>query len=294
MRRFSYLLVALSLVPLTGCAAFSEDVAGGDAGIRVVTAFYPLEYVATRVAGSHAGVENLTVPGKEPHDLELTIKETAAVAQADLVVVEHGFQTAVDDAVETSAEGDVVDVTDVVELKRDDDGHPNPHFWQDPLLLADVGDAVAAALAGIDEDHADDYTANAAALRSDLEAVDASYAAGLAGCERDTVVVSHDAFGYLTRYGLHFEAIAGLSPDAEPTPADLGHLQQLIEEDGITTVFGERLAPPDLVDTLAQDAGVTTGVLDPIEGLTPETDAEDYLTLMAENLSALRTANGCP
>jgi zinc transport system substrate-binding protein len=48
------------------------------------------------------------------------------------------------------------------------------------------------------------------------------------------------------------------------------------------------------VDTLARDAGVTTAVLDPIEGLTDETEGEDYLTLMTQNLDALRDANGCP
>ena len=170
----------------------------------------------------------------------------------------------------------------------------DPHFWQDPLRLADLGDAVADTLSEVDEDHADEYAANAAGLRADLAALDAAYDAGLSGCERDTVVVSHDAFGYLDKYGLTFEAIAGLSPDAEPTPGDLGRLQQLIEEDGITTVFGERLAPPELVDTLADDVGVDTAVLDPIEGLTDETEDEDYLTLMAQNLDALRTANGCP
>ncbi len=69
---------------------------------------------------------------------------------------------------------------------------------------------------------------------------------GLADCERNTVVVSHDAFGYLSRYGLDIEPIAGLSPDAEPTPADLAELQELIDDDGITTVFSERLAPARL------------------------------------------------
>ena len=52
---------------------------------------------------------------------------------------------------------------------------------------------------------------------------------GLAACERTTMVVSHEAFGYLERYGLHFEPIAGLSPDAEPTPAVLADLQELID-----------------------------------------------------------------
>ena len=305
-------LVLAGTTLLAGCSAFSEDEGVGDGDVRVATGFYPLQFVTERVGGDLVSVENLTVPGKEPHDLELTIKETAAIAEADLVVFERGFQPAVDDGVETSAVGAVLDAADVVELRHVDEseheegeegeegeeahdhGDVDPPFWQDPLLLADLGDAVAEALSDVDDEHAAAYAANAADLRADLTALDASYSAGLAGCERDTVVVSHDAFGYLEKYGLHFEAIAGLSPDAEPTPADLARLQGLIEDDGITTVFGERLAPPALVDTLAQDAGVTTAVLDPVEGLTDETEDEDYLTLMAENLEALRTANGCP
>src|SRR5690606_30757288 len=120
-------------------------------------------------------------------------------------------------------------------------GDEDPHFWLDPLLMADLGEAVAAELGGIDPDRAADYDAAAATLREQLTELDTAYADGLATCERATVVVSHDAFGYLRRYGLTFEPIAGLSPDAEPTPADLQHLQELIRTDGITTVFSETL-----------------------------------------------------
>ncbi len=73
----------------------------------------------------------------------------------------------------------------------------------------------------------------------------------------------------------------------------LADLQRLIEDDGITTVFGERLASPRLTETLADDMGVRTAVLDPIEGLTDETADQDYLSLMRANLAALREANGC-
>ena len=116
---------------------------------------------------------------------------------------------------------------------------------------------------------------------------------GLASCERTTTVVSHQAFAYLERYGLDFEPIAGLSPDAEPTAADLGHLQEVIEADGVTTVFSERLVSPKMAETLADDLGVTTAVLDPIEGLSDDTAEEDYLSLMRANLAALQQANGC-
>ena len=61
----------------------------------------------------------------------------------------------------------------------------------------------------------------------------------------------------------------------------------------MTTVFSERLVSPKMADTLADDVGVTSAVLDPIEGLSDETADEDYLSLMRDNLTALRAANGC-
>jgi zinc transport system substrate-binding protein len=169
----------------------------------------------------------------------------------------------------------------------------DPHFWLDPLLVADFADAVADELSEVDPDGAGAYADNAARLRSDLEALDQEYTDGLADCERTTTVVSHQAFAYLGRYGLDLEPIAGLSPDAEPTAADLARLQDLIAEDGVTTVFSERLVSPKMAQTLADDLGVTTAVLDPIEGLSDETAEEDYLSLMRENLTALQQANGC-
>lgn len=326
MRRTAGLLACA--LTLSGCAAFGDDASG----TQVAAAFYPLAYVAERVAGEHATVTNLTTPGTEPHDLELTIRETAEISRADLVIHEQGLQPAVDDAVEQNAAGDVLDAADAVGLEpfdaehtedehaeeghvddeqaeddghteddahTEDDGHDHgedaldPHFWLDPMKMADLGDAVAEALAEVDPDHTEDFAAGAAALRADLEDLDTAYSDGLADCERDTIVVSHDAFGYLGRYGLEVAPVAGLTPDAEPTPATLADLQQLIDDDGITTVFSERLASPRLTQSLADDMGIATDVLDPLEGLTDETGDADYLTIMRDNLVALQEANGC-
>lgn len=309
------ILLALVLpVALAGCAAFSDEAPDSADGVQVATAFYPLQYVAQRVAGDLANVENLTQPGAEPHDLELTVAETADLAGADLVVYQQEFQPAVDEAVDQNAEGEVLDVTDVVELRRvaehsdeahaaggteehadeeHDHGDVDPHFWLDPVLLADVGDEVAARLADLDPDHAQDFAANARDLRADLEELDTEYAEGLAGCERDTVVVNHDAFGYLAKYDVHLEPIVGLSPDAEPTPADLSRLQDLIRDDGITTVFAETLVSRQTAETLADDLGLTVSVLDPIEGLRDADSDENYLSLMRANLAELTKANGC-
>lgn len=314
---------------LTGCSA-ADSAAEGP---TIVASFYPLAWTAEQIAGDHFTVEDLTRPGAEPHDLELSIRQISALASADLVVYESNMQPAVDEAVDTRAEGAVLDATDVVDpipfdeehdhaeeehateegheghdhsegdhadATAAEDGHDghdhgdlDPHFWLDPLRVADLGDAVAAELGKLDPEHAEEFTDNAQLLHRRLAALDTEYTDGLAGCQIDTIVVSHQAFGYLGKYGLHMDSILGLSPEAEPTAAVLADLRTLIQEKGITTVFSERLASAQVSDTLARSAGVETAVLDPIEGLTDETSKEDYLSLMRSNLEALQKANRC-
>jgi zinc transport system substrate-binding protein len=302
------LAAALALGSLAAC---SSDPEGSDDRITVVAAMYPLQYVAERIAGDTAAVETLTSPGTEPHDVELTVAQTAAVIEADVVLYLEGFQSAVDGAVTQSESEHVVDAADAASLvAAADEAHvhdesesarpaaegeeTDPHFWLDPTRLAAVAEDVGDALAEADPARATTYAANLEALLRDLERLDSEIAAGLDRCERDAVVVSHNAFQYWgDRYGLDMHAIAGLSPESEPSPQHIAELLDLIESEGVTTVFSETLASPEMAETLSADLGLETGVLDPVEGLSDETADEDYLSLMRANLGALRKANGC-
>ncbi len=296
---------AAAAVLLAGCGSSGGD---GETGRRAVASFYPLAWAAGQVAGDEWQVTNLTQPGTEPHDLSLSVLQTAEIGEADLMIVLGGFQPAVDRAVETGAEGALIDAADVVELlsadghehgadehgaDEHDGGDLDLHFWLDPLLMADLGDAIAEQLGDLDPDQAASYDDRAKALRETMTALDDKYSSTLSNCARDHVVVSHAAFNYLSRYGLHFEAIAGLSPDAEPSAADLARLQELIETEGLTTVFSERLVSPRAAEALAADTGAKVDVLDPIEGLSDQTTDEDYVSLMEANLDALQKALDC-
>jgi len=292
---------------LAGCGG--TDTSSGT-GPRVVASFYPLEYVAARVAGDDTDVVGLTTPGGEPHDVELTVRQTAEVEEADVLIHLRDFQPAVDEAVDQAEPAQVVDAAEVADLlsveeldeqaedeaRTEDDGNGNadPHFWTDPTRMVLLAEAVQQALADADPDNAETYERNLADLRRDLEELDTELEEGLADCARDTVVVSHDAFGYFgARYGLDMYPINGLSPEAEPSPAHLRELTDLIEEEGITTVFSETLASPEMAESLASDLGLETAVLDPVEGLSDVTAGEDYVSLMRANLTALQKANDC-
>jgi zinc transport system substrate-binding protein len=288
-------VLALTAPALAGCGAAGPSRNGQ---LRIVAGFYPLQYVAERVAGSHAAVENLTRSGVEPHDLELTVAQTGAVAGADVVFYERGLAPAVDRTIASTQPAHVVDAAPSAHLlpARPGAGETglDPHFWQDPTRLSAVAVAFERELARVDPTHKAAYARNLARLRHDLATLDHQIEKGLATCAVRTVVVSHDAFEYYgRRYNLDIQPIAGLSPDAAPSAKHIFELQRLIHTKHVTTVFYETLASPQMAHSLAHDLGIRAEVLDPIEGLSSATANQDYLSLMRANLAALRVANSC-
>jgi zinc transport system substrate-binding protein len=269
---------------LAGCGSASSS-----GRKSVVAAFYPLAYAAERVGGPALDVKNLTPPGAEPHDLELTPRQVAGIQEATLVLyLSHGFQPAVSKAVE-QAQGKKVDILAGLPLHAADGAEAgltaDPHVWLDPILFARVATRIGRALGR-----------PASSLVADLHSLDRGYRQGLRDCKRHEIVTSHAAFGYLAaRYGLEQVAITGLTPEAEPTPQQLAHVIQVVRRTHATTVFFETLVSPRLADTVAREVGARTAVLDPIEGLTPaeQKRGDDYLTLMRRNLLALRKALAC-
>ncbi|MGH3110385.1 MAG: metal ABC transporter substrate-binding protein [Gaiellaceae bacterium] len=262
---------------LAGCAGDDDD---DDTSTRtLVAAFYPLAWAAERIAGDDIAVVNLTPPGAEPHDVELSPRDVDTLHDAEHVVyVGGGFQPAVEDAID-GRDGPSLDV-----LREEEQ---DPHVWLDPVRFADVARSLGREL---------DRPAAAGALADELARLDASFRSRLAACERRVLVTTHSAFRHLAdRYGLAELALAGSSPEAEPGPRELERLVEEVRASGATTVFAEPLVSDRLAETVAREAGVTVATLDPLEGLSAERlDAgEDYLSVMRDNLAALRTALQC-
>jgi zinc transport system substrate-binding protein len=276
--------------------------------LDIVVAFYPFQFVAERLAGPNAAVQNLTEPGAEPHDVELTPRQVADIAKADLVIYQQSFQPAVDAAVAQDGGDHILDTATVVPLEPleeghghaegEEDGHDDegldPHVWLDPRKVASIAAAVTARLAEVDPAHRADFEANLATLTAELTDLDRDFAQGLETCVRREFVTSHAAFGYLARhYRLEQIAISGLSPEAEPSPARVAEVQDQAREHQITTIFYETLVSPAVAESIAGDLGLRTDVLDPIEGITEQSRGSDYIAVMRSNLTALRKANEC-
>jgi len=314
MRRNLFIFAAITSagLVLSGCSSSDSDNQASPV-IKVVAAVYPLEFVATAIGGDLVSVENFTPPGVEPHDLELTPSQVVTLDGADLLLYISGFQPALEEAAQQSAPANSLDLLAIDGLnllRATADGHDHgaeehaaeeansneelisdPHVWLDPERLVIVAKAVALKLSEADPENSLAFETNLNAFVTELEMLDQKFLTGLASCERDLIVTSHAAFGYLAdAYGLTQEAISGLNPESEPTPKRLNEIGKEAKADGTTTIFFETLASPKVAQTLADDLNIDAAVLDPIEGIS---EGQTYFSVMESNLEALRKALSC-
>ena len=315
---------AATALALSACSSTAPSSTSGakDGTLTVMASFYPLQYLAEKIGGEHVTVTSLTPAGAEPHDLELSPKTVDALSSADAVIYLAGFQSAVDEAIEQQAPKTVIDVSPAVQLveagvdanhpseeedegtdetqSSEADGHEDhhhdmsadPHFWLDPVRMANAATLVGDKLAEANPANAEMYKTNAKALKDELTSLGNDLVSKTSTCQIKTFVTAHTAFGYLAdRTGLTQVGISGLDPDSSPSPARLTEISQIAKDQGVTTIFTEALIDPKIAQTLADDLGITTAVLDPIESQTDP--SKDYSGVMNDNINALTKALNC-
>jgi zinc transport system substrate-binding protein len=284
------LVLALVVSAVVACGPSGP---GTDGRPRVVASFYPLAFVAERVAGDRARVEDLTPPGAEPHDFEPTSSQVIAISEADLLLyLGGGFQPAIEELAADAGDSalDVAEGQDVLPSHEDEEAF-DPHLWLDPARMIPIAEATADRLAAVDPDDAQEFRAGTSELADDLRALDRDFEAALSDCASRDIVTSHEAFGYLAaRYGLEQIGIAGLDPEAEPSPQRLAEVADFVVQHDVTTIFFETLVSPEVAETIAEETGARTAQLDPIES-PPENG--DYFDAMRANLDSLREALRC-
>ena len=296
---------------LAGCS--TEETASQSAstdGPTIVTAMYPMQYIADSVGGDRVNSVSLAEPGVDSHDLELTPQQITDVTDADVVVYISGFSPALDSAVSEYAGDRAIDVMALVPTlsgggghDHDEEGHSDeegqndktasvdPHVWLSPVNMVTISEAVANRLIEVDPDSADQYRADNNTLTTELEELDTKWRKGTKNCESRDLVVSHQAFGYLAdRYGFGQFGISGLSPEEEPSPTAIAAAADFVNDNDVKTIYYESQIDPGVAQTVADETGAQTGVLDPLE-LAPQQG--DYITVMRSNLAAVQEGQPC-
>ena len=274
--------------------------------IQATASFYPLYEFTKAVGGQYVQASSMTPPGAEPHDYEPSAKELANAHSSQVFVYVGGSFEPWANKFATDFSGKKVVATDAVQLEHlghqeeEAETHEHddmdPHFWLDPVLAQQVVNAIANKMSEADPKHTQQYRQNAAAYNQKLAALDNAYKTGLENCSERTIIATHDAYNYLAhRYNFNVIPITGISPEDEPSAGRMAEIADTVRQQNISYIFFESLVSSQLADTISQETGAKTLVLDPIEGVRREDQqaGKNYITIQEQNLKNLQLAMAC-
>lgn len=283
-------LTAPLALALAACSPGGAAPSGTEDTIAVVVSTTVLADLVEQVGGDAVTVTSLVPKGGEVHTFDPTPSDLRAVTDADLVVMNGlGLDEWVRDVVADSGS-----TATVLELAEDlpgasyieaEEGHgeedeaehagesepaggegeelghagPNPHLWLDVAYARTYVERIAAALGDADPARGEAYGAAAASYDTRLAELD-DWARERLGAipEADRRIVSfHEALPYLARaYGLTIVGTIVDAPGQDPSAGEIAALVQAIRSSGARAVFGEVQFSPELVETVAEEAGV--------------------------------------
>jgi zinc transport system substrate-binding protein len=305
MKKLSMLLVALAMF-IVGCGGEKQSVSDK---LQVAASFYPMAEFARNVAGDKAEVFVLVPDGAEAHDWEPSPSDLSRLGKAQVFVYNGVVEPWAKQALTALSERKILAVqtglglyerageTHEEEHHHHDHGcahgKQDPHVWISPKKAINQVERITAVLCEADAKNAKYYQDNSAKYVEQLKALDIQLTNLAKNAPRKVFVTAHAAFGHLADdYGLKQLAVNGLSPHAEPTPADLQRLIKVVQEENVRYVFFETLTDPKLAKLVADETGAEISVLDPLEGLNEEgrKNKLDYLQIMQRNIHNLQIA----
>lgn len=282
--------------------------------IHVFASFYPYYDFARQIGGEHVKITTIVPSGTEPHSFEPSPKTIADLERADVFIYNGLDMEPWVEKVLVLLEGKdikVIDASKSVELltlgeehhEEDDHDHEqeeehkhglyDPHIWVDPVNVIQISETIKEVFVDTDPDHQSIYEKNYSRFKEELEKLNDQFIEELKGATNRKIIVSHSAFGYLAkRYNIEEIAVAGISPNAEPSPKRLAELTKLAKEHHIKYIFFEALANVKTAEVLANEAGLQVLTLYNIEGLTEEqkNNGDGYISIMYQNLETLKKA----
>ncbi|MGT2925144.1 metal ABC transporter solute-binding protein, Zn/Mn family [Streptococcus caviae] len=309
MKKKPVIIISLLMAILLAAVVFlmnREESRKTDGKIAVVTTFYPMYEFTKNIVGNQGQVSLLVKAGTEVHDFEPSTRDVSKIQEADAFVYDsdsmESWVTSVKKSVDTK-KVPFIEATEKMILAPGteegdhDHGHEghhhayDPHVWLSPKRAVSLVENIRDELSHHFPKKAEVFKENAAAYIKKLQALDKDYSHALSKAQQKSFVTQHAAFGYLALdYGLTQIPITGLTAESEPSAKRLADLSQYVKGYGIDYIYFEENASSSVSKTLADEAGVKTAVLSPLESLTKKQmeAGEDYFSVMRRNLKALR------
>jgi len=288
-------LLALAVVGAAACGSAAPTAQPGV--VHVVAAENFWGDIARQLGGAHASVTSIVDdPESDPHQFESDAHAAAAVADADVVVVNGaGYDDFVAKLLSSTSHAGriVVKVSDVLHVTG---GDANPHLWYDLPRIPDVARAIEAALVASDRSDRAAFAANLQSFAASLAPIDRTLRTIKTTFPGATVAYTERVPGYLLdAAGLTIVTPAGFARSIEdgnePSAGDTKNMDDLVAGRHVRALLYNAQATSratEHVRDLARRAGV------PVVAVTETQPRAEpsYQSWQEHQLAALLTALG--
>ena len=288
-----FLVIALGVLSLF--IANQKNTPQDKRAIVAVTTF-ALYDVVSHIGGDTIKVVHILPFGVDPHSFEPTPKLMAQIEKSKLVIYSGaGLEPWTDGFTFKSK---AINMSKYVHLRylKKSKGATDPHYWLDFANMQMVANVVTKELIELFPQNKKLYLHNKEEYIAMLQKLDKIYREKLSNCRVNTVVVSHNALGYLAKnYGFQVESLTGLAPEAQPSAQDVTRIMQDIQKEGATTIFFENFVNDSVIKRIAKDTHIHLDVFQPMGNITKD-EANAHLTykdIMYKNLDKLSKALMC-
>ena len=167
-------------------------------------------------------------------------------------------------------------------------GEHDPHIWLDPINAKVILNEMVEHLIENDPNNASTYKSNLNKALKDLDKLTVDVMTELN--KSTPSIVFHDAYQYFEeRFNVKVLGAFTVNTDVMPGAEQLAEIREIIEHDKITCIFSEPQFNPDIINAVAKDMDIKTGVLDPL-GATLDPGKDLYFDLI-KNMS--KSFKGC-
>ena len=298
MSRRIALALALTALALTtsGCRQSNRQNQSDSGKPEVLTTFTVLADLARNVAGDRLKVQSIVKPGSEIHGYQPTPSDIERASQADLIV-ENGLGLELWARKFTANAGNIPSVTlsegmDPLLIEEDAyAGKPNPHAWMSPQRTMAYVDQLEQAFRRLDPAGAEQFSANAAAYKQQLQDLDDELRSALDAipAERRVLVSCEGAFTYLARdYGLDEAYLWPVNAESQVTPKRMAGLINTVRDRQIPAIFCESTVSDKAQRQVAAESGARFGGTFYVDSLSAaEGPAPTLLELQRHNVALL-------
>jgi manganese/iron transport system substrate-binding protein len=262
-RRWFVLAGACLGLLLVGCEASGDQVESDKP--QVVSTSTIIADLTEKIGGDEISHQGILEPGADPHVYEPTPRDSVALEQADLILyngfnLEPGIIKMISSTGVNATKYAVGEVVTPLDFEYQGQQEPDPHVWGDAQNAIAMTKAIRDRLIELSPEDQAEFTANAEELITELQQVDRWITEQMKTIPpaKRRLVTTHDAFQYYTRaYGLEMAGtLIGISTEEQPSAQTVKNLANEIRKMQIPAIFAETTINPQLIQTVAEEAGV--------------------------------------